>query len=125
VRTDDCATEFARCFLRLAITGGGKWVEVAAHADSLYQHRCVESGEPPRLFWVEPPKPPIEAVRVATSFVLLKASKDVIPGAKSPHAKSPHRNATLSLVIAGPVSKGRHRIFTTARDCRPRKASPV
>jgi hypothetical protein len=56
------------------ITGGGKWVEVAAHADPLYQHllltaerkfwRCVESGEPPRLFPVEPPKPRIEAVRV-------------------------------------------------------------
>ena len=26
--------------------------------------RCVESGEPPRLFGVEPPKPRIEAVRV-------------------------------------------------------------
>ena len=26
--------------------------------------RCVESGEPPRLFGVEPPKPRIEAVRI-------------------------------------------------------------
>jgi hypothetical protein len=26
--------------------------------------RCVESGEPPKLFGVEPPKPPIEAVRI-------------------------------------------------------------
>jgi hypothetical protein len=44
------------------------------HADPLYQHlivtaerkfwRCVESGEPPRLFGVEPPKARIEAVRV-------------------------------------------------------------
>jgi hypothetical protein len=44
------------------------------HADPLYQHlivtaerkfwRCVESGEPPRLFGVEPPKPRIEAVRI-------------------------------------------------------------
>jgi hypothetical protein len=42
--------------------------------DPLYQHlivtaerkfwRCVESGEPPRLFGVEPPKPRIEAVRI-------------------------------------------------------------
>ncbi len=42
------------------ITGGGKWVEIAIPADPLYQHllptaekkfwRCVESGEPPRLF---------------------------------------------------------------------------
>jgi hypothetical protein len=60
-----------------------------------------------------------------TSFVSLKASKDVIPGAKSPHTKSPHRNATLLLVTAGPVSKGRPRIFITAHDCRPREASTV
>src|SRR5271169_3033506 len=56
------------------ITGGGKWVEIATHADALYQHliitaekkfwRCVESGEPPRLFGVEPPKPRIEAIRI-------------------------------------------------------------
>src|SRR6266568_4953070 len=56
------------------ITGGGKWVEVTIAADSLYQHlsltaekkfwRCVESGEPPRLFGVEPPRPRIEAIRV-------------------------------------------------------------
>jgi hypothetical protein len=26
--------------------------------------RCVESGEPPKLFGVEPPKPRIEAVRI-------------------------------------------------------------
>jgi predicted phage-related endonuclease len=56
------------------ITGGGKWVEIAIAADSLYQHllftaekkfwRCVENGEPPRLFGVEPPQPRFEAVRV-------------------------------------------------------------
>src|SRR6516162_8921206 len=56
------------------ITGGGKWVEITIVADSLYQHllltaekkfwRCVESGEPPRLFGVEPPRPRIEAVRI-------------------------------------------------------------
>jgi hypothetical protein len=56
------------------ITGGGKWVEIVTHADPLYQHlivtaerkfwRCVESGEPPRLFGVEPPKPRIEALRI-------------------------------------------------------------
>jgi predicted phage-related endonuclease len=55
------------------VTGGGKWVEIAIGADSLYQHllltaekkfwRCVESGEPPRLFGVEPPRPRIAAVR--------------------------------------------------------------
>jgi predicted phage-related endonuclease len=56
------------------ITGGGKWVEITAYADPLYQHlivtaerkfwRCVESGEPPRLFGIEPPKPRLEAIRV-------------------------------------------------------------
>jgi len=56
------------------ITGGGKWVEITIAADCLYQHllltaekkfwRCVESGEPPRLFGAEPPRPRIEAVRV-------------------------------------------------------------
>ena len=56
------------------ITGGGKWVEISISADPLYQHllltaekkfwRCVESGEPPRLFGVEPPRARIEAVRI-------------------------------------------------------------
>ena len=56
------------------ITGGGKWVEINLSADPLYQHllltaekkfwRCVESGEAPRLFGVEPPRPRIEAVRI-------------------------------------------------------------
>jgi predicted phage-related endonuclease len=55
------------------ITGGGKWVEMTVHADPLYQHllltaerkfwRCVMSGEPPRLFGSEPPRPRIEAFR--------------------------------------------------------------
>ena len=64
----------ARTAVLSVITGGGKWVEIATHADPLYQHlivtaerkfwRCVESGEPPRLFGVEPPKPRIEAVRI-------------------------------------------------------------
>ena len=56
------------------ITGGGKWVEVEIAADPLYQHllltaekkfwRCVESGEPPRLFGVDPVRPRIAAVRM-------------------------------------------------------------
>jgi predicted phage-related endonuclease len=64
----------ARTAVLSVITGGGKWVEIATHADPLYQHlivtaerkfwRCVESGEPPRLFGVEPPKLRIEAVRI-------------------------------------------------------------
>src|SRR6195256_3818517 len=64
----------ARSAVLSVITGGGKWVEIKVHDDPLYQHliitaerkfwRCVESGEPPKLFGVEPPKPRIEAVRI-------------------------------------------------------------
>jgi predicted phage-related endonuclease len=64
----------ARSAVLSVITGGGKWVEIKTHADPLYQHlivtaerkfwRCVENGEPPRLFGVEPPRPRIEAVRI-------------------------------------------------------------
>jgi len=52
----------ARSAVLSVITGGGKWVEITTHADPLYQHlivtaerkfwRCVENGEPPRLFGV-------------------------------------------------------------------------
>ena len=64
----------ARTAVLSVITGGGKWVEIKTYADPLYQHlivtaerkfwRCVESGEPPTLFGVDPPKPHIEAVRI-------------------------------------------------------------
>ena len=56
------------------ITGGGKWVEIKVLADPLYQHllltaekkfwRCVQAGDPPALFAVEPPRPRLEAVKV-------------------------------------------------------------
>jgi hypothetical protein len=56
------------------ITGGGKWVEITLSADPLYQHllltaerkfwRCVENGEPPRLFGIDPPRPRLAAVRI-------------------------------------------------------------
>jgi len=56
------------------ITGGGKLVEMTIRADPLYQHllltaekkfwRCIENGEAPHLFGVEPPRPRIEAVRI-------------------------------------------------------------
>ena len=55
------------------ITGGGKWVKMTIPADPLHQQllltaekkfwRCVQSGEPPRLFGIEPPHPRLEAVR--------------------------------------------------------------
>jgi predicted phage-related endonuclease len=56
------------------ITGGGKWVDIALSADPIYQHllitaerkfwRCVETGEPPRLFGIDPPRPRLAAVRI-------------------------------------------------------------
>src|SRR5580704_4781377 len=64
----------ARSAVLSIITSGGKWVEIKTSPDPLYQHlivtaerkfwRCVESGEVPRLFGIEPPKPRIEAVRI-------------------------------------------------------------
>src|ERR1700751_47634 len=52
----------ARTAVLSVITGGGKWVEIKVNADPLYQHllltaerkfwRCVQTGEPPRLFGV-------------------------------------------------------------------------
>jgi predicted phage-related endonuclease len=63
----------ARSAVLSIITGGGKWVEMTISADPLYQHllltaerkfwRCVQSGEPPRLFGIDPPRARIEAVR--------------------------------------------------------------
>jgi hypothetical protein len=56
------------------ITGGGHWLHVKIAADPLYQHllvtaernfwRSVVTGEPPRLFNVEPPRPRVAAVRL-------------------------------------------------------------
>ena len=64
----------ARSAVLSIITGGGKWVELTVHADPLYQHllitaerkfwRCVQNGETPQLFGIEPPRPRLEAVRV-------------------------------------------------------------
>ena len=56
------------------ITGGGKWIEMTIPADALYQHflitaerrfwRCVQTGETPRPYGIEPPRPRVEAVRL-------------------------------------------------------------
>jgi hypothetical protein len=90
------------------ITGGGKWVEIKIPADSLYQHllltaekkfwRCVESGEHPRVFGVEPPRPRIEAVRI----VDMSASNawaefsGVFQGTREAHLEHENAKATLS-----------------------------
>jgi YqaJ-like viral recombinase domain len=64
----------ARSAVLSVITGAGKWVQLSVQADPLYQHllltaekkfrRCVMSGEEPRLFGVEPPRPRLEAFRI-------------------------------------------------------------
>ena len=64
----------ARTAVLSIITGGGKWVEMTIPADPLYQHllltaekkfwRCVQDGESPHLFGVEPPRPRIQAIRI-------------------------------------------------------------
>ena len=82
------------------ITGGGKWVEIKIPADSLYQHllltaekkfwRCVESGERPRLFGVEPPRARIEAVRI------VDMSRQM-PGPNSPVCFGAHARPTSSM----------------------------
>jgi hypothetical protein len=64
----------ARSAVLSIINGGGKWVEMTVPADALYQHflvtaerrfwRCVQTGDTPRPYGVEPPRPRIEAVRV-------------------------------------------------------------
>lgn len=56
-----------------SITGSGRWMGIMVHADPLYQHllltaerkfwRCVQNGEPPRLFSIEVPRPSIERIR--------------------------------------------------------------
>ena len=56
------------------ITGGGHWLSVKIAADPLYQHllvtaernfwRSVVTGEQPRLFNAQPPRPRVTAVRL-------------------------------------------------------------
>jgi predicted phage-related endonuclease len=64
----------ARSAVLSIITGGGKWAEITIHADPLYQHllltaekkfwRCVQNGDEPALFGIEPPKLRLQAVRI-------------------------------------------------------------
>ena len=89
------------------ITGGGKWVEIKTHADPLYQHlivtaerkfwRCVETGERPRLFGVEPPKPRIEAVRIVDMSVSNAWAEFAGIFARSKAAHAEHEQAKAEL----------------------------
>jgi predicted phage-related endonuclease len=101
----------ARTAVLSVITGGGKWVEIKAHADPLYQHlivtaerkfwRCVENGEPPTLFGVEPPKPRIEAVRIAdmTSSNVWAEFAAVFSRTQSAHLEHEQAKAELKSLV--------------------------
>jgi hypothetical protein len=62
----------SRCALLSIITGGGDWMGMLVYADPLAQHllltaerkfrRCVQNGEPPRLFGIDLPRPRIERI---------------------------------------------------------------
>jgi hypothetical protein len=63
----------ARSAVLSIITGGGKWIETTIPADALYQHflvtasrfwRCVQTGDTPRPYGIEPPRVRIEGVRI-------------------------------------------------------------
>ena len=97
----------ARSAVLSVITGGGKWVEITTHADPLYQHlivtaerkfwRCVESGEPPALFGVEPPKPRIEAVRIVDMSTSNAWAEFAIVFARTQPAYVEHEKAKTEL----------------------------
>jgi predicted phage-related endonuclease len=97
----------ARTAVLSVITGGGKWVEILAHADPLYQHlivtaerkfwRCVESGAPPQLFGVEPPKPRLEAVRIVDMSASNAWSEFAGIFARTRSAHLEHENAKTEL----------------------------
>ena len=97
----------AKAAVLSVITGGGKWVEIKTHADPLYQHlivtaerqfwRCVESGEPPALFGVDPPKPRIEAIRIVdmTSSNAWAEFATIFARTREAHHEHEHAKAEL------------------------------
>ncbi len=97
----------ARTAVLSVITGGGKWVEILAHADPLYQHlivtaerkfwRCVENGEQPRLFGVEPPKPRIEAIRIVDMSTSNAWAEFAASFARTQAAHQEHETAKVEL----------------------------
>jgi predicted phage-related endonuclease len=115
------------------ITGGGKWLEIAAHADPLYQHliitaerkfwRCVESGEPPRLFGIDPPKPRIEAVRIVdmTSSNAWAEFAAIYARTKDAHAEHEHAKAELK----GLVPEDAHQAIGHGLRARRSKSSAI
>ena len=101
----------ARSAVLSVITGGGKWVEIKAHADPLYQHliitaerkfwRFVETGEPPSLFGVDLPKLRIEAVRIVdmTSSNAWAELAMVFARTRAAHAEHEQTKADLKALM--------------------------
>src|SRR5262249_58148367 len=92
-------------------------VETWANADPLYQHlivtaerkfwRCVESGEQPQLFGVEPPKPRLEAVRIVNRIEAITgwtASRPVWP-------RGHHFRGEKNSIVAAMPKRGSLRPF--------------
>ena len=101
----------ARTAVLSVITGGGKWIEIVTHADPLYQHlivtaerkfwRCVESGEQPQLFGVEPPRPRLEAVRIV-DMTASNAWADfaaIFTRTRAAHLEHEHAKAELKTLV--------------------------
>ncbi|HEY1982049.1 MAG TPA: YqaJ viral recombinase family protein [Xanthobacteraceae bacterium] len=101
----------ARTAVLSIITGGGKWVEIVAHADPLYQHliitaerkfwRCVETGERPLLFGGDPPKPQFEAIRIVDMSMsnAWAESAGVFVRTRSAHAEHEAAKAELKCLM--------------------------
>jgi len=101
----------ARTAVLSVITGGGKWVKILTHADPLYQHlivtaerkfwRCVESGEEPKLFGVEPPRPRLAAVRIVdlTSSNAWAEFAAVFARTRAAHAEHEQAKAELKSLM--------------------------
>ena len=93
------------------ITGGGKWVELTIPADPLYQHllltaekkfwRCVQNGDPPHLFGVDPPRPRLEAVRIVdmTSSNSWAQLSDIFRQTRAAHEKHESAKSDLKKLV--------------------------
>ena len=116
----------ARAAALSMITGGGKWVEITISGDPLYQHllltaekkfwRCVENGEPPRLFGAEPPRPRIEAIRIVD--MSSSNSWAEFAAALPQHARGLSRSRAGERRAQGPDAGGRqggHRAWRTSQ----------
>jgi hypothetical protein len=82
----------AKCAVLSVLTGDGGWIAAVVDADPLYQHLlltaekrfrvCVETGEPPRLFLLDPPSSLAAVVDMGGSTAWAEAARtfrDTLP----------------------------------------------